>query len=63
MASTTGQLREALANTRARGQWGERMAEDVLRLTGFVEGVNYLKQAPIERGTVGGAEGGRARPE
>ena len=63
LASTTGQLREALANTRARGQWGERMAEDVLRLTGFVEGVNYLKQAPIERGTVGGAEGGRARPD
>ncbi len=59
LASTTGQLREALANTRARGQWGERMAEDVLRLTGFVEGVNYLKQATIEHGT----EGGRGRPD
>ena len=59
LASTTGQLREALANTRARGQWGERMAEDVLRLTGFVEGINYLKQATI----VGGAEGSRARPD
>ena len=48
LATTTGQLREALANTRIRGQWGERMAEDVLRLTGFVEGVNYLKQATSE---------------
>ena len=55
LASTTGQLREALANTRARGQWGERMAEDVLRLTGFVEGINYLKQAMIE--------GGSSRPD
>lgn len=30
--SATGALREALASTRVRGQWGERMAEDVLRL-------------------------------
>lgn len=41
---TTGQLREALANPQRRGQWGERMAEDVLRLVGFIEGINYLKQ-------------------
>ncbi|MBN2013480.1 DNA recombination protein RmuC [candidate division KSB1 bacterium] len=41
---TTNQLRQALANTKARGQWGERMAEDVLRMAGFVENVNYLKQ-------------------
>src|SRR5439155_10594469 len=44
---TTGQLASALGNTKARGQWGERMAEDVLRLTGFVEDVNYLKQKGI----------------
>jgi DNA recombination protein RmuC len=42
--STTGALREALASTRVRGQWGERMAEDVLRLIGFVEGINYVQQ-------------------
>ena len=47
LATTTGQLREALANTRIRGQWGERMAEDVLRLIGFVEGVNYRKQTAL----------------
>lgn len=41
---TTSQLREALANPQRRGQWGERMAEDVLRLAGFIEGVNYVKQ-------------------
>ena len=47
LASSTGQLREALASTRVRGQWGERIAEDVLRLVGFVEGVNFLKQTAV----------------
>lgn len=41
---TTEQLRQALANPQRRGQWGERIAEDVLRLAGFVEGVSYFKQ-------------------
>ena len=48
LASSTGQLREALASTRVRGQWGERIAEDVLRLVGFVEGVNFLKQTALD---------------
>jgi DNA recombination protein RmuC len=48
LAQTTTTLREALASTKARGQWGERMAEDVLRLAGFLENVNYLKQKTIE---------------
>ena len=34
----------------ARGQWGERMADDVLRLAGFVEGVNYRKQTAVAGG-------------
>ena len=50
LAETTGQLREALANPKRRGAWGERMAEDVLRLAGFVEGVNYEKQEPVASG-------------
>src|SRR6266849_514956 len=48
LMQTTSTLREALASTKARGQWGERMAEDVLRLAGFIENVNYLKQKTIE---------------
>ncbi len=48
LAKTTSMLREALASTKARGQWGERMAEDVLRMAGFLENVNYLKQKAIE---------------
>ncbi|MBI3809120.1 MAG: DNA recombination protein RmuC [Nitrospirae bacterium] len=48
LMQTTNSLREALSSTKARGQWGERMAEDVLRLAGFIENVNYLKQKTIE---------------
>ncbi len=50
LQTTTGQLREALAHPQRRGQWGERMAEDVLRLAGFIEGVNYFKQEALEGG-------------
>jgi DNA recombination protein RmuC len=48
LMQTTNSLREALVNTKARGQWGERMAEDVLRMAGFIENVNYVKQKTIE---------------
>jgi DNA recombination protein RmuC len=51
----TGRLNEVLSGSQTRGQWGERMAEDVLRVAGFVEGVQYLKQQRIE--------GGAARPD
>ena len=47
LTQSTSTLREALASTKARGQWGERMAEDVLRIAGFIENVNYLKQKTI----------------
>ena len=48
LQETTNQLRNALASTKARGQWGERMAEDVLRLAGFIERINYIKQKTLE---------------
>ena len=51
LSESTQALKSALANPQARGQWGERMAEDVLRLAGFVENVNYRKQTQIEGGT------------
>jgi DNA recombination protein RmuC len=47
LSANTQQLREVLASSKARGQWGERMAEDVLRLAGLLEGVNYRKQATL----------------
>jgi len=55
LQETTNQLNAALSHSQVRGQWGERMAEDVLRLAGFIEGINYLKQKKIE--------GGRNRPD
>ena len=51
LAESTQSLRSALANPQARGQWGERMAEDVLRLAGFHENVNYTKQSQLDGGT------------
>ncbi|MFW6158929.1 MAG: DNA recombination protein RmuC [Planctomycetota bacterium] len=51
LRETTGQLHAALANPQHRGQWGERMAEDVLQLAGFVENVNYFKQQQADEGT------------
>lgn len=47
LGDTTTKLTEALASSGVRGQWGQRMAEDVLRLSGFVEGVNYFKQKTL----------------
>ncbi|NPV10965.1 MAG: DNA recombination protein RmuC [Ignavibacteria bacterium] len=47
---TTSRLTSALASSKVRGQWGERMAEDILRLSGLKEGINYLKQKAIQSG-------------
>jgi DNA recombination protein RmuC len=44
LQETTNKLQAALGNTQIRGQWGERMAEDILQAVGFEEGINYLKQ-------------------
>ena len=52
--TTTGSLQAALANSRVRGQWGDRMAEDVLRLSGFVEGINYKKQVTLSKNEYAG---------
>jgi DNA recombination protein RmuC len=50
LATTTGALRDALSSSQARGQWGERMAEDVLTAAGFKHGVNYLTQRTLDNG-------------
>ena len=52
LTATAGALREVLASPKARGQWGERMADDVLRLAGFTEGASYVKQRATRHGTV-----------
>ncbi|MHB8086440.1 MAG: DNA recombination protein RmuC [Dehalococcoidia bacterium] len=50
LQETTGKLQLALGNARVRGQWGERMADDILQKVGFVEGTNYVKQAADSEG-------------
>lgn len=45
LSATAGDLHKMLASTQRRGAWGERMAEDILRLVGMQEGVNYSKQS------------------
>ena len=44
LSRRTENLNEVLSNSQKRGQWGERLAEDMLRAAGFVDGVNYTKQ-------------------
>jgi DNA recombination protein RmuC len=44
LTSTTNALKEALSSSQARGQWGQRMADDVLHLAGLEEGINYRQQ-------------------
>jgi DNA recombination protein RmuC len=51
LRETTESLRQALSSTKARGQWGERMAEDVLHLAGFIENINYTRQKTLDAGT------------
>lgn len=44
LRQTAESLRAALAHPQRRGQWGERMADDILQMAGMIEGVNYTKQ-------------------
>jgi DNA recombination protein RmuC len=55
LRSETTRLNEVLSGSQTRGQWGERMAEDVLRVAGFIEGIQYRKQQQIS--------GGSSRPD
>jgi DNA recombination protein RmuC len=47
----TQRLSEAMAGGQSRGRWGEQVAEDVLRVAGFVEGISYRKQQTTEAGS------------
>ncbi len=42
---STQQLASVLSNNQARGEWGERIIEDILQSNGLVEGVHYARQA------------------
>jgi DNA recombination protein RmuC len=55
LTATTESLRSLLSNSRTRGQWGERMADDILRSSGLQENVQYVKNRS--------ADGGANRPD
>jgi len=44
LQETTVKLNNILGNVKLRGQWGERMAEDIIHYAGLIENINYLKQ-------------------
>jgi len=44
LLQVTNPLSHALSHPTIRGEWGERMVEDVLKPIGFQEGINYTKQ-------------------
>ncbi len=50
LTENTAKLREILSSSQQRGQWGERMVEDILQVVGLMENVNYTKQAQVESG-------------
>jgi DNA recombination protein RmuC len=47
LSSTAQSLREALASPNSRGQWGERMAEDIIRAAGLIEHKQYRKRTSV----------------
>lgn len=50
LVETTSNLKSILASSQTRGQLGERIAEDILRLAGFIENINYTKQKALSNG-------------
>lgn len=50
LSENTARLREILSSSQKRGQWGERMVEDILQFVGLMENVNYTKQNQVESG-------------
>lgn len=48
LQDTTNHLTNILGNVKKRGEWGERMAEDIIQLCGLQQGINYQKQKQID---------------
>lgn len=44
----TNSLSEVLSSKQGRGQWAERMADDVLSFAGLKEGINYVRQKKMD---------------
>ena len=51
LQQTTANLVSVLSNSRIRGQWGQQMAEDILRACGLKERIHYLKEQELSSGS------------
>ena len=51
LSTTTEGLRKVLSNNQLRGQFGEQIAEDLLKMAGFVKGVDYEFNKDQKSGT------------
>lgn len=51
LQDTTNRLTNILGNVKLRGQWGERMAEDIILSCGLMEGINFRKQKKLDSAT------------
>ncbi|MBI4388442.1 MAG: DNA recombination protein RmuC [Candidatus Omnitrophica bacterium] len=48
LTSSTDKLNRILSTNNLRGQWGERIADDILKSTGLLEGVHYQKNKQLD---------------
>ena len=52
LSISTKKLAEVLSNNQARGEWGERIIEDLMQANGLMEGVHYLRQMHLKNSTL-----------
>ena len=50
LAQQTQALNKVLSGSQARGNWGEKMLEDLLMKSGFERGINYEMQEVLDGG-------------
>lgn len=50
LAQQTQALNKVLSSSQSRGNWGEKMLEDILMQSGFQRGINYETQEKLEAG-------------
>ncbi|MFZ9518033.1 MAG: DNA recombination protein RmuC [Ilumatobacteraceae bacterium] len=50
LAQQTQALNKVLSSSQGRGNWGEKMLEDILMQSGFERGINYEMQEKLEAG-------------
>jgi DNA recombination protein RmuC len=52
LQTSTEELSKVLSNNQTRGEWGERIIEDILQSAGLIEGTHYDKQKKLGDTTI-----------